>query len=152
MKEIKAESCVSSSSGRCDLLLFRDMEHLSIENSDELACGTYGTLGLAVAYSSLLIVRNMPEVHQVGEGGDKAGRHDFSPAHEELYEVAMHAFMRPFVSFDPLRFQCTDRGLKGGEIAELLLQTQLGSFESPLGPRPIHKFHYSLWLRSSQFR
>jgi hypothetical protein len=90
-------------------------------------------------------------MHQVGEGSNKAGRHDFSPAHEELYEVAMHAFMRPFVSFDSLRFQGTDRGLKGGKIgavrgtiAELLFQTQLGSFESPLGPRPIHMVYPSL--------
>ena len=71
MNEINVESCMSNSSGRCDILFFRGMEHLSTENSDELVCGTHGALGLAVAYSSLLIIRHMPQVHQVRESGDK---------------------------------------------------------------------------------
>jgi len=122
------------------------MPHLRNEKFYEFPSQTNGSFGLALAHAWLAIISRVPKPHPVGQSAGKACWDNLPSADKAMDKVAMHSLVGPHFVGNSLTLQSANSGLEGRKIgaadcaiAQLLLQTQLGGFERPLGARPIHE-------------
>jgi hypothetical protein len=122
------------------------MPHLRNEEFYKFPSQTNGSFGLSLAHAWLSIVSCVPQPHQVGQGAGKACWDNLPPPDKAMDKVVMHAFVGPLFVGDSVTFRGANSCLKGRKIGtahctikQLLLDTQLGGFERPLGSCPIHE-------------
>src|SRR2546427_12603278 len=116
------------------------MPHLRNKEFHKFPSQPNGSFGLALTHAWLSIISRVPQPHQVGQGAGKACWDNLPSADKAMDKIAMHSLVGPLSVGNSVTLQRADSGLEGRKIgaadcaiAQLLLQTQLGGFERPLG-------------------
>jgi hypothetical protein len=111
------------------------MKYLPQEECKKCMRYTDRPLCLALAHSGLLVVGYVSQLHDTGESPDKTCWYNLTPAHKHEHKIAVHTFVGPFCSPDPLALQSTESRLKERKVGSIdrtikkpLFQTELSDF------------------------